>query len=177
MSTNSTTHNTTQPCDDPRISAYHDGELAADQRRAVEIHLAACGACAAELARLRAISRAFTDHALAIEPMPRPALDRLHDAVGAAFEERTSGTGDVLRLTRFVTGLAAAIMVAAGSWIVMGPRLVTDPVTQVNESAAVVPPWEDPRLLVATTFDAGTGGAETPFAQWVVADLSRGASE
>jgi anti-sigma factor RsiW len=36
------------------FSAYLDGELAADERAAVEAHLAACAACRTELERFRA---------------------------------------------------------------------------------------------------------------------------
>jgi anti-sigma factor RsiW len=164
-------------CDRARINAYHDGELTAEQRRTVEVHLASCETCATELARLREIARLFAGHALSTDAMPPAALEQLHAAVGDAFEQHTRGTYEVLRLTRFVTGLAAAIMVAAGSWIVMKPTLMDTPVTPVIDSVAVVAPWDDPNLLLASTFDAGNGGAEARFGEWVVADLSRAAGK
>ena len=171
MSDNAIAHHA---CDVSRISAYHDGELAAEYRRAVEAHLAACPACAAELARLRELSRLFAYHALARDTMPRPALDAVHAAVSEAFEERVIGAREVLRLTRFVTGLAAAILVAAGSWLVIGPQVMESPVAPPADAATAVAPWENPSLLVASAFDAGNGGADARFAEWVVADLSRG---
>jgi anti-sigma factor RsiW len=161
-------------CDPDKLNAYYDDELAGEQRRAVEAHVAACDACAAELARLRELSRLFAGHALAGDAMAAPALGRLHDAVDAAFEERASGARDVLRLTRFVTGLAAAIMVAAGSWLVIGPQVVTDRDIRGMSDPVAIPPWEDPSLVVASAFDGGNGVAEARFAEWVVADLSRG---
>ena len=42
-----------------RLHAYADGELAADEVRAVEAHLATCAGCRAELAEIRALKSAL----------------------------------------------------------------------------------------------------------------------
>ena len=56
------------------LSAHLDGELGADDERAVRSHLAACPSCASRLETLRALRASFRDL------MPEPSDDGL-DAV------------------------------------------------------------------------------------------------
>ncbi len=92
-----------------QISAYHDGELPPARAAEVEKHLPACALCAEELKRLQAVSRLVASARI---PQMSPALlGRLHGSVGS-FNEVV-----VLRLARWATELAAAVLVACSLWI------------------------------------------------------------
>lgn len=54
------------------LPRYHDGELSEEAARRVELHLAGCAACRAELAALREMSRLLAG---AVEPLPAAAAE------------------------------------------------------------------------------------------------------
>jgi anti-sigma factor RsiW len=100
---------------EPTVGAYHDGELTGAAREEFERHLATCAACAAELQRVRGVSRW-------LEPLRRPVLsaadkDELaRSAVRAAAkadEEQSDrmrvGPGRAVRWVRWMTAAAAAV--------------------------------------------------------------------
>jgi anti-sigma factor RsiW len=102
---------------EPTVGAYHDGELSGAAREEFEAHLATCPSCAAELKRVRAVSRWM-------EPLRRPALsaadkDELATAavrgvaeVDVDTEEADRmriGPGRTVRWARWVTAAAAAV--------------------------------------------------------------------
>ena len=99
-------------CEEVRglLSAYADGEL--DLVRAVEIerHLAECPACAADLERTRALSRALADPSLYYQP-PVELAARVRASV-----RRTAGSGRRFAWRPVVAATAAAILVAVAAW-------------------------------------------------------------
>src|SRR5689334_5447235 len=107
---------TTPQCDrEPTVGSYHDGELSGAAREAFESHLATCPSCAAELTRVRAVSRW-------LEPLGRSALSAAEkdelatSAVRAvAMEDQAEadrlriGPGRTVRWAKWVTAAAAAV--------------------------------------------------------------------
>jgi anti-sigma factor RsiW len=99
-------------CEEVRdlLSAYADGEL--DLVRAVEIerHLTECPACAADLERTPALSRALADPSLYYQPPPELAA-RVRASV-----RRAAGPGKRLAWRPIVAAVAAAILLAVAAW-------------------------------------------------------------
>jgi len=138
-----------------RLSAYHDGELCAEDRADLEAHLARCPACAAELERLRRLSRLV--QTAGRTAMPAPAIARLHRAVDAA------PAADLRRTAEAVLALAASVLVVCGVWLWQAGGSA--------EAAEAIPVWE----TVAARGPAQTAPAasEEQLAQWIVRDLER----
>ena len=91
------------------IGAYHDGELAAEERARLEEHLGACADCSQELEELRGISRLLC---VARAPqMSQPALERLHRRVSRAPE------GVIVRMAGTLAAAAATVLVACSMWM------------------------------------------------------------
>lgn len=136
-----------------QLQAYHDGQLAVGEREAFERHLAACGMCTDELARLRAMSRLFAD-------APRPRLSQI---AAHRLQKRVEGTMQrgALQLARFL-GAAAACVVLAGSLRLM----------QIKQAPQAAPPWVD--VASVTDVDSASHDAGTPAARWYLADASHG---
>lgn len=140
------------------LTPYHDEELEPERRDELERHLAECEDCAAELEKLRNLSRLLA--------RPRPAappggmMQRLHAAVGS-----TAG-GGVVRLCRRV-GLAAAAL------LVLSVGLTWHAAWQPAPSG---PPadWE----VAAVTLDSEIARADSrgTLAVWMVSDLSQEAT-
>ena len=102
------------------ISAYHDGELPDGSRSELERHLSSgCDECVAEVGRLRRLSELLA--ARATPALPAETLRRLY-----ALAPRVAETG-VLRLTEWVTGIAAAVLIAGSVWMVMHKNLPAGP--------------------------------------------------
>jgi len=138
-----------------RLSAYHDGELSTEDRADLEAHLARCPVCAAELERLRRLSRLV--QTAGRTAMPGPVRSRLHRAVDAA------PAADLRRTAKALLALAASVLVVCGVWL-----------WQANggaEAAEAIPVWE----TVAARGPAQTGPAasEEQLAQWILRDLER----
>jgi anti-sigma factor RsiW len=88
-----------------RLDAYHDRELSPAERSGVEAHLRDCPSCAAELAAMRGMSRAFADTA------PRePSHERLLQLARSVRAEPTDARM-LLGLFRG-TAVAAAVLLA-----------------------------------------------------------------
>ena len=62
-----------------QLGAYHDGELPPAQAAEVEEHARRCSACAADLARIRALSQMLKSAQGA--QLPPAVLERLHRRV------------------------------------------------------------------------------------------------
>jgi anti-sigma factor RsiW len=135
-----------------RLSAYHDGELADEERAALQAHLCRCPACAAELERLRRLSHLLQNAGRV--KMPAPAATRLHRAVDDLPE------ADVGRLAKAILAVAASILMVCGLWL-----------WQANggESPDTLPVWE----TVAGGSQASVADTEEQLAQWIIRDLER----
>lgn len=128
------------PMDHPvdALSEYLDDTLAADQRRAVEAHLATCASCASTLDELRLVLA----RASALAP-EAPELD-LWPAIEARLEPRHAGLGAriaawisrhrvSLSFPQLAGAMAAMALIAAGvTWVVTQRSAV--PVAQVQPS-------------------------------------------
>src|SRR5579862_8685828 len=94
------------PCEfNNMLGRYHDGELPATDRPAFEAHLPNCMSCTTELEQLRSIGQS-----LRAAERPRASRDFV-----AQLESLASNVEDlsIIRFARRLTGIAAAILVAA----------------------------------------------------------------
>lgn len=139
-----------------RLAAYHDGELPPERRREVQEHVAGCPACAAELERLRAVSRLL--QSARAPAMPEDMAGRLHEALVPARER------GIIRICRAVSLAAAALLVVCGAWLLTGRP-------DGAASAGPLAEWE----VAAVTLDPelAQASAEEATALWLVSDLSR----
>ena len=97
-----------------QLGAYHDGELDAQGRAAVERHLQQCSVCAAELAQLRALSGLF---ASAQQPrLSQISMHRLHRRVDVIMDE------GIVRIARFTSAAAAAVLLVCSILLADGPN-------------------------------------------------------
>jgi anti-sigma factor RsiW len=139
-----------------RLSAYHDGELSGPAKGELEDHLRQCRACAAELNRLRALSRMLA--AVAEAPMPPAVSRRLHEAVDAL------PMADLARMAEICGAIAASILLACSLWI-LGTQSGSEPRDRL-------PVWEAVAVAVARQ-ETPPVGPDEQLAQWIVQDLSR----
>jgi len=137
--------------DQPRIDAYHDGELDADERSAVERHVATCPACAAELTWLRGVSRSF-----ATTPAGMTAAERgrLRDALDAAIDagdsdvayddagEPESYSNSLYRTAGVLSAIAASILLLSVVWLNELPSRTRPGSGNTAVAAGEVPAWE-----------------------------------
>jgi len=131
------------------LGTYHDGELSAEDRSKVEAHLAHCPACAAELEHYVRLSGTFA----AFEP-PRIAPEALRRI---ANEPPVWVQRGYLRFVESLTGIAAAILLAASGWMIYQQR-VAIPVATAPTSALSVA--MNPEQL-------DTSDTRTPLPDWV----------
>ena len=131
-----------------RLSAYHDGEVSAEEHAALEAHLAECPACAAELERLRRLS------ALLAQTM-RPVASPRPTAPGPR-----ARAADLGRVARTFLAVAASVLLVCAAWL-WGAR-ASDP------SAEPIPVWE-----AAACQGTLAAGSQEQLAQWIVLDLER----
>jgi anti-sigma factor RsiW len=90
-------------CEDPRLSAYLDGELSAEEAAEVERHLAECATCRARLRALERIAKTLR-RARPAAPAANPVIRPAFAAAPAAARRRS--------LWRWaVAGAAAAALV------------------------------------------------------------------
>src|SRR4051812_45379020 len=88
-----------------QVHAYHDRQLGPAAREAFELHLESCRDCAALLRELRAISRI-----VAAAPLP-VASAKTNERLYAAWH--LAQQRGVLRISSWLTGAAAAVLVGA----------------------------------------------------------------
>lgn len=135
------------------IGAYHDGELSEARRAEVEQHLSDCAACSAELEELRRLSAwVESDEAEAISPR---FIAELHDDV----EDLTDSS--VLRFAQLVCGIAAAVLIGVGGWLMATP--------EAPVQGEVV--WEQAALTLRPETPAASGPIRT--AEWMAAELAK----
>lgn len=99
------------------LSTYHDGELPADQRIALEVHLESCPRCAAELGELHRLSELAST--LEDPPPPRPWGDRVREQRQPRHgDARTSKRGTYAAITALsvVAATVAIVIGIAAPW-------------------------------------------------------------
>jgi anti-sigma factor RsiW len=141
---------------DPReLSAYHDNELPRDEAERVAAHVRTCPACQAELARLRAVSRAV--QSLSFPRLPDAAMARL-DAIdeGGAWKPlyRTVSHVCMAMSVLFIVTCAGLLHALAGPAPLSAPGREWEAAAVSSDEDWTA--WERP---------------EFPVARWVVSDL------
>jgi anti-sigma factor RsiW len=175
-----------------RIEAYHDGELAADERPAVERHVATCPACAANLAWLRGVSRSLATTQAGMTTAER---GRLRDALDAAMDrddaefayddsdEPESYPISLYRTAGVLSAIAASILLLSVVWLNELPSRTQRPPTGAALARGEVPAWE--RVAVNLRVDplpnTTPGGeaymADARLADWMLQGLAPGAGQ
>jgi anti-sigma factor RsiW len=138
-------------CEQARqVHLLHDGELSPGDAQALQGHLAQCAACAAELKRLRSLSRR-------IDTVERPRLPQIvRQRILAAAEREQERS--ITRLVNRFAAIAASLAVAGTVWTMAA-----------SHSVAVAPPdnWEQAAMFSVDS----EGDVGVPMAEWVLADL------
>jgi anti-sigma factor RsiW len=99
------------------LSAHLDGETTPGERGRVELHLAACAACRAELEDLRRIVDASSR--LVVPEVPVGLRDRIAAAVARPRARRRAWIGAAASL--------ATVGLVATAWYLQGPQPVAEP--------------------------------------------------
>lgn len=128
-----------------RLGAYADGELGAAEAAAIEAHLAACDACAREVAALRALDRLVGE-----APMPAVSAAEWREvwagiAARIAPERRMASRWPWRRAAGFAAAAAACLALVAGALAL--------------RSRPVARPPEPARECIVEDVEAGTGFA------------------
>lgn len=148
-----------------QISAYHDGELAGEERLRLEQHLnSACPACALELQQWRRLSSLILS---ATAPaLPESARRKLYQLAPAVRD------ASFIRLAEWTTALAASVLIAVSAWMMIG-RQSAGPAT--GEPA----PWKTVAFgdSLATSDAATDSPAEPQFVDYVVTSYAAGGSK
>ncbi len=146
-----------------RVEAYHDGELSAEGRRAVEEHLETCEDCAAEMAWLRSVSQSMGrgDSEGALE-LTTAELGRVHAAVDDAMDE---------------VAIAASVLIVSCVWLSELPT-PAGPRQPIGVAANPVegPAWERVAMTLRadplpTGLDSEPYLADARVADWVLRGL------
>ena len=142
------------------IHAYHDGELPAAERRAVDAHLASCPACSELLNELRAVSQFVT--AAPMAEISSAAMQRLRD-VRYILPDR-----GVLKIAGWLTAAAAAVLISA---LLYFPReQSSENVASGNASADVLDPVD---ITAPPPENADNSHSDlVALAEWMADDLS-----
>lgn len=148
-----------------RLSAYHDGELPADQQQEITAHLATCSTCQQTLADLQQTSAQLRQWSVTLSPLQQ---ERIVQAYQQRRWQRT------LRTALGLSSVAAAIAIVASlGWLNVfipsstGKDVATTTVTPTQ--------WE----MAAVARDDATTQSSTPeqdVALWLVASLNNGGS-
>lgn len=141
-----------------QLSAYHDGELSEPQRTQLEQHLeTACVPCQTELRQLRRLSSIFS--ASPVVHLSNAARDRLNKL---APQIRDVG---VIRLAEWVTALAASVLVAVSTWMLVN-RQHAQPRTEPLSTETMV-------LATSSYTDLPTDvRSDAQFDDWVTTNLA-----
>jgi anti-sigma factor RsiW len=152
-----------------QIHAYHDGELAAPERAAVEAHVASCEPCAALLAELRSLSRLLAEAPLPAEAEASP-MGRYYGAFHKAMGRQQR---DVVRLTGWLT--AAAAVVIAATLFRAAPPAPRDRPAGAAAADAALPIWQQVAVTPAAEQEGERANGElVVVAQWMADDLAVG---
>ena len=147
-----------------QVHAYHDRQLGPAAREAFELHLESCSECAALLGELRAISRR-----IAAAPLP-PVNAQLNDRLYAAWQLARQQRG-VLRMSSWLTGAAAAVLVGALLLTPKGNTSIdnTGVATNAQQQQAT---WEATALMPPPERAGDRPDEYVELAQWIASDLS-----
>jgi anti-sigma factor RsiW len=147
------------------LSLFHDGALDAGRSRQVELHTAACAACAGELADLRRLSVWLA------RQRPEPSADavrRVADfADSLAVHDEAPTLGTLRRVGRILTGIAASVLVFGVIRLAQQPAAGTVASRGVNVAGQ---DWE--QVVLGAGNDESAAPEPTQFADWVVSGLS-----
>jgi anti-sigma factor RsiW len=141
-----------------KLSAYHDGEIAGDEREMLAGHLAWCQVCLRQLEQLKQMSALVASSAP--DGISQIALRRLHNKLDEVIDR-----GIERGLVRFaweVSGVAAAILLVGSVWLAR----LGQPVSPMVPVSPAVPPWVSAQASV----DPVVQDAPTPAAAWYLAD-------
>ena len=148
-----------------QVHAYHDRQLGPAAREAFEPHLESCSECAALLGELRAISKAIAD-----APLPMVATaqinERLYDAWYVAQQR------GVLRMSSWLTGAAAAVLVGALLLTPKGSTSDTGAVARSAQQQQQANVWEATALMPPPERAGDRPDEYVELAQWIASDLS-----
>jgi anti-sigma factor RsiW len=157
-----------------RVEAYHDGELPAEGRRAVEEHLARCPICAEELAWLRSVSGRLPGGRGA--GLSASQLAGVHAAVDATADELVDASYPIslYRTAGTLMATAASVLIVSCVWLHELPA----PVKPIQPlSVAETPAWERVALTLRADplpsgFDGESYLADARLADWVLRGLA-----
>jgi hypothetical protein len=177
-----------------RIEAYHDGELDAAGRRAVELHVAQCPACAADLAWLRGVSRSLASVPAGMTDAERGRLEEALDAAlvadgragadaGFDVDEADARESDSISLYRtagVLSAIAASILLLSVVWLNELPSGTRTPAGGTRVAVGEVPAWERVAMnLRVDPLPNSPGGevylADARLADWMLQGLAPGA--
>lgn len=121
-----------------KIGPYLDGELPAEQQRALRLHLDGCAGCAAEFEQLRKVVERLAEAAgPSTVEAPRELWDRIEQRMDRPLAGRA--TARVIRLFRPAAALAAsvAILVGVGTFLTLwlSSGATTAQATEIDYSA------------------------------------------
>jgi anti-sigma factor RsiW len=147
------------PCPpEQKISAYHDGELTADEQAELTRHLQWCQVCMLRLGQLRQMS-AFVSSA-APDGLSQIAIRRLHNKLDEVLER------GLVRWAWEVSGVAAAILLVGSIWLAQLSGSQQSQLFRTEKTTVVAPPWVDAQASA----DPVIQEAPTPAAAWYLAD-------
>jgi anti-sigma factor RsiW len=138
------------------VQAYHDGELDAGGRVALEAHLAVCEECRTLLSELQGLSAFLARAPLPV--MPERAVSRFE---GSWYEARDRG---MVRVASWLTAAAAVLLVGA---LLARPQAPA----QAPVKAAT---WETYAIAPPVELHGESGSELVQVAQWMADDLSVG---
>ena len=139
-----------------QLGAYHDGELPPAQAAEVEQHARQCPACAAELARIRALSAMLKS---APKPqLPPDVLARLHGRVDLMPAATISKWAEALAAIAAVVLLTCSILLAT----------VSD-----GAAEATPEPWDTAFLSQTTESSESSAATLEQLHQWMAQNVSR----
>jgi anti-sigma factor RsiW len=133
-----------------QLSAFHDGELAADDRAALSAHLALCDLCMKRIDQLKQMSATLASSAP--NGISQIALRRLHSKLDEVMER------GLIRLAWEFSGIAAAILLVGS--------ILLSHAAEPSSASASVPPW----VVSRASADPVVSDAPTPAAAWYLVD-------
>lgn len=138
-----------------QVHAYHDGELPAEEVAAVEAHIRECADCRELLGELRRLHTLI--YAAPMAEWSAHAAQRVADKTWHREQDR-----GVLRITAWMTGLAAAILVATTLFW---------PANAHNEIAVSAASWQVAAVMPPADPDEPVSEVVLA-AQWMANDLA-----